>query len=433
MTVLFLLMVWLSYIPFKLLLSRQFAWAVSMIMGVLMVRSLLQVVKAPMHVSSKKNTGELADLWNVAKTCTELIARKKALMFDEPTPFEKELLKLKTSCREQYRKWARRIATKDFYNSLHRKRITYNNFLLLLDGLVDTKTSESDGEYEELIIPGSIEEANEFLTVEIEKEGGGEADATSSLETLLELGSAVENSLKFSVGDRVIVEPPAKDPCDSVSEAEPMTKSTTLSTRSGLTGSVVESYPGIVLVHIDGSSSSPVAVPTSYCSLMKKTRVEKGRDRTPLRVTNSHDAKRTEDEPETDEPETDEPETKRYKAGDDENERAQTVEEALEDGGWTLVRWKKHMCYRRTLDDGQKQNFTMSKTPSDFRAKKKALATIRKLNASAGPNDAGTGASGGILCCICKQEKPEDEFSNNQLRKAHHKCKLCVESTLKVN
>lgn len=103
------------------------------------------------------------------------------------------------------------------------------------------------------------------------------------------------------------------------------------------------------------------------------------------------------------------------------------MKEALEEGGWKLVRSKKHKCYRRMLSDGRSQNYSMSKTPSDERANKNALANLRKLNDSATPALEETdGRVGGIHCSICSRVKDEDSFSKSQLRKEKHKCKDCV-------
>lgn len=390
-----------------------------------MVRSLFLLVKAPLHISTKKDTSELVDLWNVALSCTEIIARKSALIFGAPTPFDKELLRLKTSCQQQYGEWAKRIATKSYYETLRRKRITYSNCLLLLDGLVDTKTPQ----YEEVMLPGSMSEVNEFLAAEIEEEDRGTSEGEgepSSLETLLELGSAVEASLQFSVGDRVTVKAPVEATEDSVTDVR------SVATRSTLTGSVVESFPGIVLVHFDGTDGTsvpPVAVPASNCTLFKERRsvaYEVNDYKTTLRLESSRETVEDDAEDESGADET----VKKDKTGPSENKRARTVKEALEDGGWTLVRRKNHKCYRRKLHDGRSQSFSMSKTPSDVRAKRNALSTIRKLNAMAeevnNADAAPTDAPGGTLCCICQQRKPEDDFSKSQLRKAQRKCKDCV-------
>jgi len=93
------------------------------------------------------------------------------------------------------------------------------------------------------------------------------------------LDSAVDGCLQFGVGDRVIVETP---PADAEAEAKVAVSSlgptTALSVFVGKTGSIVKCFPGIVLVYFDGASSPPVAVPSSYCTLLEGTKDANGRE-----------------------------------------------------------------------------------------------------------------------------------------------------------
>jgi len=118
--------------------------------------------------------------------------------------------------------------------------------------------------------------------------------------------------------------------------------------------------------------------------------------------------------------------------------RARTVEEALVQGGWKLVRSKKHIKYRRsvTLDTAggsKKQSVTLAKTSSDWRASLNALSLLRRLNESS-EVDEGKAApqssdrSGSFrCCCVCHEVKPAGHFSKNQMKKrVMSKCKECI-------
>ena len=58
--------------------------------------------------------------------------------------------------------------------------------------------------------------------------------------------------------------------------------------------------------------------------------------------------------------------------------RKVTVESYLKSQGWKLERQKKHLVFRRIVQ-GRKETFVTSKTPSDSRAGKNALATARRM------------------------------------------------------
>lgn len=179
-----------------------------------MLRSLFQACQVPLRVVTEEDTTALKETWLVALAFTEYMARTVALSFGAQTPFQKELVRLKVACQLQYKHWEKRIATKDYYEALHRKRITYQQCLLLLDGLAEVDTERDltySAAYEEVQLPGSSEEAEAFLAVEIEEEYEAKAAADAAklpLEFLRDLGSSVESCLQFTIGDRVIVDVP---------------------------------------------------------------------------------------------------------------------------------------------------------------------------------------------------------------------------------
>ena len=116
------------------------------------------------------------------------------------------------------------------------------------------------------------------------------------------------------------------------------------------------------------------------------------------------------------------------------------MEEALIDGGWKLTRNKKHIVYSRRVKltkDGpfEKQTVTLSKTPSDWRAEKKALSLLRRLESEV------VGGSPEVVspdsvneevfsCSECHKVMPTAHFSKAQLKKRRRrKCNDCVSGT----
>lgn len=118
-----------------------------------------------------------------------------------------------------------------------------------------------------------------------------------------------------------------------------------------------------------------------------------------------------------------------HQVGETQKKRARTVEEALVAGGWELKRAKKHIQFSRRvrLPDGQasKQNITLPKTPSDWRAEKNTLAELRRLDENVTVEEEDEEL---MKCSVCKQmKKCITDYSKAQRRKgANMKCKECV-------
>ena len=202
--------------------------------------------------------------------------------------------------------------------------------------------------------------------------------------------------------------------------------------RRNRTGSVVDNFPGLVLVHVDGETE-PVAVPSHMCSMLNETAC--GEDfvcneafHTGARVRVKLDEDEDDDDSSldnqdnegeigsvvtsyagyavvqldgddgkvveipldnctvitVDEEESDTEESDDYakrEEFDDLFESADTVEDALRIGGWELERQKNHLVFVRSNDDDAAvETFVMARTPSDHRARKNALSTLNKMN-----------------------------------------------------
>ena len=111
------------------------------------------------------------------------------------------------------------------------------------------------------------------------------------------------------------------------------------------------------------------------------------------------------------------------------------MEEALIDGGWKLTRNKKHIVYSRRVKltkDGpfEKQTVTLSKTPSDWRAEKKALSLLRRLESEVVGGSADSVMEEVLSCSECRKVMSTCHFSKAQLKKRRRrKCNDCVSGT----
>lgn len=418
-------------------MAQRDSWvkAASLVFGTWLIVSLLLFLGEPLRVGNKGST--LLRVWNVSATIVEALARKCAILLGLPVPFDTKIQRLKEYCQTKHREWRIRIARQEYYSALRRKKITYEQCQLLLESFAEWN---SNTEHEEGVLPGDLDEAEAFLQVAIEGRitANEKSNEQCKLGAFHELAELVEKRLAFSVGDRVLV----KDGDDSGSSGLRPNGEIALANFDRRKGSVVEVFSANNMVLFDGQRS-PLLVSTSACQLL-----------------NAHD-ELSDDEvsvnPETAEPihsafefeteaadadkesqegsSSDGVEDGEAKVREDCHQRkrkARTVEEALQEGGWQLIRKKKHLRFRRLIvtSDGKpsEQHFTMAKTSSDCRAGMNALSTLSKLNEAGAPMQDKSASSGRILCCtICGLPQPDSAFSKNQVKKGTLKCKTCVE------
>jgi len=140
---------------FKLGLSRSFVenkkvlLVVSLAKGLWATATLLGFLKEILRVD---NAGSrVSQLWNVSSVLSGTIARKVSLMLGQADPFAAKLMSLKESCREQYREWKVRIAKREYYRALRRKKITHKECVLLLKAFAEWNPTT---QCEEGVLPG---------------------------------------------------------------------------------------------------------------------------------------------------------------------------------------------------------------------------------------------------------------------------------------
>ena len=345
-----------------------------------------------------------------------------------------------------------RIAKREFQAALKRKRITNRESVLLLTEMADSYYETEEEEVVEGVFQAELNEVEEFLKLQVEEEAAysevtlspddaiknyldltrGETDTGHSpLAQLGDLGATIEECVLFSEGDRVLVK------FDDEVEAE-------YSRRGNVTASVVFTTSSRVYVHFDGEpAETPIPVPTHLCSKLVEDLPAIEDTKTPL-LTQTSCAEASTDESDNkstiteSEEEIEEPST--FTSA---RERVRTVEEALIDGGWKLTRNKKHIVYSRRVKltkDGpfEKQTVTLSKTPSDWRAEKKALSLLRRLESEVvgGSPEVVPGGSPDSVneevfsCSECRKVMSTFHFSKAQLKKRRRrKCKDCVSGT----
>lgn len=405
--------------------------------------TLVGMIKIPLRLHEKSSH------WKVATCCTEAIMRRAAVKLGKPTPFDQEMKRLKETCQKQYREWALRIAKKEFNDALRRKKITSRACFLLLTDLAHSHVESENEEVVEGTFPGTIEEVQEFLNLEIDDQPTATSESNvSTLEAFHDMDTNVEKCLHFAVADRVFVQfDESVDDDDWKPEHGANMSKSTLACRRSRTGSVAACSAGFCYVHFDGEPIvTTTPIPIHLCSLFDENSVHsttdenstdrshstwnstRDADNSRSGLANDHEiAQGTEDGEDSDTKSNHENDS--FKGGNKvKRERAQTVEEALVQGGWKLVRAKNHIKYSRRvrLPEGetQKQNVTLSKTSSDWRATKNSLAMLRRLNEEV--ERATLDDHDHIKCSVCGDKKKRDFFSKTQIKKGSNKCGFCT-------
>ena len=410
--------------------------------------SLIKILRPIFHLDAKS-------VWEFVNCCVEFILRTYAAKCGLPTPYELEMTKQKRQVKERYIVWKMRIAKKAFYEALKRKRITDRECVLLLTDFAHSWVEKGSEEIVEGVLPVKLSEAEEFLKLRVENQdsckevtlsasdslrnylstskGTANDDTMSAIEGLYDLCSQINSYVQFAEGDRVVV----NNEEDEAFPSNDLPQSSALVCRRNKTGSVVFTSATLCFVHFDGeTSTTPTPVPIKCCQLSTQKETE----------DQDHSDEDEEDEDGASVVSTDKSSIRMEEEKDNEKDgiatpskkkRARTVEEALVQGGWSLTRTKKHLKYSRRvkLSDGksQKQTTTLSKTPSDWRAAKNALALLRRLDELFEDEDeeedvATNSGVDCLLCASCSDRKPANCYSKNQLRKGDdRKCKQCIE------
>ena len=322
------------------------------------LQTLANMLKGPLRMS----TNSLS--WEVATSFTEVIVRRVSMKLGKPTPFDQEMKRLKMSCQDQYRIWKIRIANKTFYDSLKRKLITSRACFLLLTDLARCHVQGKDEEVVEGIIPGTIEEAEAFLNLDIDDE----ADPTSkeakfSIEAFHDMESNVESCLDFAAHDRIFVNEDTNEDWKSV--RQPNMDNSTVSCRRNRTGTVVSCSPTVCFVNFDGEIlRSPTPIPIELCSHIEESSLhnidQALMDGGTKQASSStfHDRPDNLGSDEDSDGETSNASSSNSNVTDkdpavvhtkEKEKRAQTVKEALLQGAWKLVRTKKHIKYSRRV------------------------------------------------------------------------------------
>jgi len=398
--------------------------------------------------------------------------------------------RLKDKCKLQYRIWKLRSAKKSFDEALARKWLTAGECVLLLTEFAHEFVEVNGVEIVKGVLPVSLAEAEECLKLKIEgpmpcnetpiqhylshrcrhrshrcchpsrkrgecrqySEGEGPDDLTrhdsnedidnshegtdddftcNGVEELHDLSSALHDIFQFYVGDGVVVDVDGAsingDEYDSISGHG----CSTLVLRRSQTASVVFMTATLCFVHFDGESTrSLVPVPVDRCSLLDENNDDENANSSQKGVAHIISFESTDGDADFEENEV---------APTHAPQRPRTVEEALVEGSWKLVRKKNHIRYNRyiklPLDRVKKETLTFSKTSSDWRAKRNALALIRCLsNGSRVEEEPVPVAQHSIktkstkFCPACGKRKPANYFSKNQLKKGlKRKCMVCVE------
>jgi hypothetical protein len=127
-------------------------------------------------------------------------------------------------------------------------------------------------------------------------------------------------------------------------------------------------------VHFDGMPcTTPEPVHIKQCSLINEQPLKRQNESSPKEKEITYNDDYTEEKKEDATP---------HSKKSSKKPRARTVEEALVEGGWKLERTTKHIKYSRRVHlsengEARKQTFVLSKTPSDRRASRNALSTLR--------------------------------------------------------
>jgi hypothetical protein len=413
--------------------------------------------------------------WEVVVCCAEYIHRTIAVLRGRPTLYEQEMKRLKEKCDSQFRIWKMRSAKKCFDEALKRKWITSGECVLLLTEFALKFVEVNGVEVVEGVLPVSLADAEKFLQLRVEEpmpsnessvqnylsrrrhrrrqprqkkrkylklcqteqrgadmpcatasdddadfdDFGEYANERNSLELLHDFNNMIQNVFEFSKGDRVIVDVEGING-DEDTSTEQVCSSLVL--RRSRTASVGFMTATLCFVHFDGEpATSSIPVPVDRCSLIQENYKDDRSSPKGIADTRSEDAS--------------------VESSDDDDisdfapqapqQRALTVEEALVSGGWKLVRAKNHIRYSRFVkvrDGVKKESLTLAKTSSDYRAKRNALALIRRLNNGSCVAHQSNEETSTVFCSTCHEMKSPFHFSKAQLKKGDitRKCIDCV-------
>ena len=462
-----LILAWLSYFAIELLLrllsSPVHSIAYPLVLGQAFafwtMYALVGIFKTVFQLNNTCSS------WEVVVCCAEYIHRTIAVMRGRPTLYEQEMKRLKEKCDSQYRIWKMRSAKKCFDEALKRKWITSGECVLLLTEFAHKFVEVNGVEVVEGVLPVSLADAEKFLQLRVEEpmpsneasvhkylsrrrrrhqprqkkrkylqfrqseqrgagnmpcaaasddddddagfdsydEDSGEyAHERNSLELLHDFNDMIQNVFEFSKGDRVIVDVEGING-DEDTSTEQVCSSLVL--RRSRTASVVFMTATLCFVHFDGEpATSPIPVPVNRCSLIQENYKDDRSSPKGIADTRSEDAS--------------------VESSDDDDisdiasqaPRALTVEEALVSGGWKLVRTKNHIRYSRFVkvrDGVKKESLTLAKTSSDWRAKRNALALIRRLNNNSCVAHQSNEETSTVFCSTCKRNEVSISFLQN--------------------
>jgi hypothetical protein len=383
------------------------------------LRSLLELLKGPIQVPSKESW------YFVAEALAETLVRKCHVLLGAGTPFHRESRRLAEQCRWQQMIWQRRCAERDYRQAMRRKRITGKSLNGLLLMMCSSTPEENDS-----ITEGNADffASEDFLDVQVVDDEEENAKPTFDQLTQTVMSFVQE----FPIGARVEIQDDDDDDGDDGPDGDTFigalfeidNDSGAIVLRRSTIGSVVGSYPGIVVVHRDGESN-PIPVRSALVTVIDASRMED--DVSVISIAS---------EESIEEVYHDESEEKSQVDQDGvlvrPTARTRTVADALREGNWTWVRKKKHRIYKRTalsMDGTSRgETFTMACTPSDRRADKNALARLNRMNREAASSAPPAGPSL-RRCSICWLPKSENCYSANQRKKAEEatKCKICIQ------
>lgn len=464
LVLLWLVSSWLSFASLKSTIFTRWAdnafrfWtiAISCCLGLALARSMLLLLVDPLRVDKTQPYNLQA--WSVGAAIVEYTARKWAIRRGRPVPFDVKIWELKDYCQKQHRVWKMRIAKREYFEALRRKKISYRNSVLLLSAL---SNESSSAETVHGTLPGRLEDAEAFLHLEVEHENDSETKL-SGLEAFLSLSSDLERDLRFNIGDRVILVPNSEKETEQLDV--PDSTATALTELECRKGSVMMVLHDLNHVIFDGHDT-PQMVPVSMCQKLKENdnlfghklneTVEKSLELSetlrlssdsyednkgdPSGIVNMsnddisvkrsdtlqfldaiHEGGHHVDAVSDKKKSMLRPDTVQFLDGNHEGnqddltdadsspaassrfmrtaQKARTIEEALAVGGWRFSRGKNHIVYTRQIriDDGEtrKQSFSMAKTPSNHRSAKNALSTLNRLNEHDRPVESEEDAAG---------------------------------------
>ena len=406
------------------------------------MRSLVQLLQYPLRLAQSGNNTN----WRkTLEALTEVIVRHGCIQMGFATPFENELETLTKCCNQQHEEWISRIAIEEFERARKRKKIGYSNFLLLTNVLKDTvyKSINENGnqhgekdrkgplkrrsrknrrrltkskveELKKIIkvtggygMPQTLSEASSILEPFVCKDEE-DSGPPSKLSIFKSVETIAEECLKFDVGDRVSVDLPSEDGTEELPEAfssDAIAKlSTDLEEFKSLNGSIAGCHSCYCFIHFDGMPEVlQVPIPLSWVSPLDESRtntllrkvfggmidmddeamVHLGENQDEGASTAEIDQNEETDDEDI---ENESVESKPLVVG--RQDRPSTLEDALVQGQWTLVRQRNHYVYKRALvlpNDANEghggtvtQTVVLAKTSSDRRSARKAMRTFRR-------------------------------------------------------